>query len=216
MKIAAAIFDLDGTIIDSEEAWGKAYSSVLKSLGADVDENNSHIFGESVEFNLKDQISKHNIKTGKTIDELVTLAFVEFQKFIPLVTMEDGAAEFMEGLGEAGTPLALATSANWETTDKILTHFGLTGLFECITTVEEIDNPKPAPDIYLLSAEKLGVDPEDCLVFEDSPAGVAAGKDAGMKVIAINSNDDDREKLTEANLIVEDFSEITPKVIDQL
>ena len=122
----------------------------------------------------------------------------------------------METLQENGTPLALATSTNWETADKVLEQFGLFNFFESITTGEEVLNEKPAPDIFLRTAEKLGVDPSDCLVFEDSPPGVAAAKEAGMKVVAVNNDEEATEKLQDADLIVDSFSEITLKAIDAL
>jgi len=215
MIVRAAIFDLDGTIIDSEEQWGKAYSKVFKSLGADVNENESHIFGASVEYNLKNQISKHNIKTAKTIEELETQTFIEFQKLISEITLNDGVIPLMENLRESGVPLALATSTNWDRADRILKEFDLANFFEDVTTVEEIVNPKPAPDIYLVAAEKLGVDESDCLVFEDSPSGVTAAKEAGMKVIAIDPTGENKE-LESADLVIGQFSEATPQAIAEL
>lgn len=216
MKFAAAIFDLDGTIINDEDVWAKSYTSVLQSLGGVVSESNSHVFGASTEQNLKEQISRLGIKTDKSIGELVTMVFLEVQKLIPEMTLKDGVLDFMETLHENGTPLALATSSNWETTDKILEHFGLLPLFENITTVEEVGSPKPAPDIYVLASEKLGVEPADCLVFEDSKAGVTSAKEAGMRVIAVNEDEKVQETLEEADLVVSGFSEITLKAIDAI
>jgi beta-phosphoglucomutase-like phosphatase (HAD superfamily) len=129
--------------------------------------------------------------------------------------MADGVVEFMDLLKENGISISLATSSNWEITDKILEHLGLTNYFESITTGEEVLNSKPAPDIFLLAAEKLGVDPMDCLVIEDSVSGIIAAKDAGMKVIAISSEDNE-EDLENADLVVESFSAITLKAIDAL
>ena len=87
--------------------------------------------------------------------------------------------------------------------------------FESITTTEEVTLNKPAPDIFLVAADKLGVEGYECLVIEDAESGVAAAHAAGMKVIAIVS-DGHFERVSKADLVVERFSEITPEVIDQL
>lgn len=216
MKFAAAIFDLDGTIIDSERAWGKAFVNVFKILGVNSDSNHPQTGGVSVNKNWESLISEYDIKTGKSIDELVTLTYVEYEKLIPEITLNEGALEFMDVLKENGTPLALATSTKWETTDKILEQFNLLDVFESVTTGEEVLNPKPAPDIFLIAAEKLGVEPADCLVFEDSAPGVISAKEAGMRVIAVNDDKENQKKLQAADLVVANFSEISLKAIDAI
>ena len=88
-------------------------------------------------------------------------------------------------------------------------------MFDSVTTGEEVVNQKPAPDIFVRAMEKMNMDPGDCLVFEDSLSGVTAAKEAGIKAVAIDPSGE-RGELDEANLVVEGFSEITPKVVDQL
>lgn len=214
MEIVATIFDLDGTIIRSEKEWGMAYLSVLQKLGQNIS-SDPHIPGVSVKSNWQNFITKFNIKTDRTVEELEIMTFAEYEKLISQITLNDGVIEFMDLLKENGISLSLATSSNWELTDKILKQFGLINYFESITTGEEVLDSKPAPDIFLLASEKLGVDPMDCLVIEDSVSGITAAKDAGMKVVAI-SNEDNEENLEEANLVVESFSAITLKAIDAL
>ncbi|HET7099118.1 MAG TPA: HAD family phosphatase [Patescibacteria group bacterium] len=216
MKLTAVIFDLDGTIINSEEAWGKCFINVFKSIGSEFDNNHPQTRGLATKVNLKNIISKYHIKTDKSLDELQTLINIEYVKQIPYITLNEGVLEFMDYLTENNFPFALATSTNWEIVSKILEQFNLQDSFDSITTGEEVINPKPAPDIFLLASEKLGIDPADCLVIEDSPAGVKAAIEAGMKVIAISSFETDENELDEANLEVSSFADITPKVIDQL
>lgn len=195
MKLAAIIFDLDGTIIESEDVWGKAYGY-------------PHTRGVSVQDNWKNILAKCNVKTDKTLEELEILTCKEFEKLIPELKLKDGFFEFLESLEEQDIPLALATSTRWETTSKILEEFDLQNVFECITTGEEVALPKPDPEIFLLASEKLGVDPVDCLVIEDSQAGVTAAKEAGMKVIVISD-----DEIENADLIVEGFNEISQRAI---
>ena len=214
MKFAAVIFDLDGTIIKSEEEWAKAYAVVLEKLGVKTNGNDPPTRGLSIKSNWTNFLIKYNVKTNKTVEELETLTYIEYQKLIPQVTLNDGVLEFIDGLKENGSPLALATSTNWETADKVLKHFGLESSFESVTTGEEVVNPKPAPDIYILASEKLGVEPLDCLVIEDSLPGITAAKEAGMKVIAVRKDEEGSDNLDTADLVVEGFSEITLKAID--
>ncbi|HTK03329.1 MAG TPA: HAD family phosphatase [Alphaproteobacteria bacterium] len=185
MKPAAVIFDLDGTIILSEESWGKAFGTVLKSLGVEETDNHPQTRGVSHKKNWENLIQKYNIKTTKPVDELVTLTYVEYEKLIPMIKLNDGFWDFVDVLQEHNLPLALATQTRWETTSKILQHFDLEDIFESVTTAEEVILPKPDPDIFILAAEKIGVEREDCLVIEDSNIGVKAARRAGMKVIKI-------------------------------
>lgn len=215
MKFAAIIFDLDGTIINSERQWGVAFLKVLNKLGVKTNDDH-HIRGLSIKSNWQTILAMYKVETDKTPEELETLTYLEYTKLIPEVELNNGVLEFMDTLSESGLPLALATSASWEITDKVINNFKLNDYFENITTVEEVVNPKPAPDIFLLASEKLGIDPIDCLVIEDSQAGVTAAREAGMKVIAIDNNEEDENEVENADLVVQGFSEISLKAIDSM
>jgi HAD superfamily hydrolase (TIGR01509 family) len=208
MKFAAVIFDLDGTIIKSEGEWNRAFSTVLQKLGVKSDGSDPSMHGASIQSRWKVLLTKYNIKTTKTIEELEIFTYIEYGKMIPEIILNDGVLEFMDVLKESGLPLGLATSTNWETAEKVLTYFGLSNYFENITTGEEVVNLKPAPDIFLLASVKLGVEPRDCLVIEDSQIGVTAAHEAGMRVIAVSP--------IQADLVVEGFPEITLKAIDAI
>lgn len=215
MKILAAIFDLDGTVIDSENAWGKSFVNVLALLGIKADTSHTEITGASVKDNWIRLISKYNINTTKSPDELEVLTYLEYQKYIPEINLREGVKELILNLKEGGSEIALATSSNWEITEKILKGLNIETLFDTITTGEEAVNAKPDPEIFIKAAEKLNLEPEACLVFEDSVPGVKAAKDAGMKVIAIDPTGENND-LEEADLVMGSFSEVTPHLIDQL
>lgn len=216
MKLSAVIFDLDGTVIKSEKVWGKAFVNVFKTLGVNIDNSHPQTGGVSLKNNWENLLVKYNIKTNKSSDELVVLTYIEYEKLISEITLNDGVLNFMDELKESGIQLVLATSTKWETTDKILTHFKLTDLFESVTTGDEVLYPKPAPDIFIAAAEKVNMDPSFCLVIEDSESGVMAAKDAGMHVIAITNGEENEDRLEQADLVVEGFAEITPKVTEGL
>jgi HAD superfamily hydrolase (TIGR01509 family) len=192
-----------------------AFIAVLQKLGIKAD-SDPHIPGVSLKSNWQEILVRYKIQTDKTPEELETLTYLEYEKLIPQITLNDGVLEFMDTLKESGLPLSLATSTNWQITDKILERFGLNDFFENITTGEEVINAKPAPDIFLTASEKLGVEPIDCLVFEDSPSGVTAAHDAGMKVIVVLGDGENKGKLDMADLVTGSFSEITLKAIDAI
>lgn len=216
MKLSAVIFDLDGTLVDSEIAWGKAFVDVLQKLGVKVESSHPQTTGVSIKPNWSRLFKEYNIKTDLTLDELETLTLIELEKHVGDINLMDGALEFIGDLKDSGYQIGLATSTNWSVVDKIFDSLNLHDIFDSVTTGEEVTNPKPLPDIYLVAAEKLGVEPADCLVIEDSVPGVTAAVEANMKVIAVSETDDEKEELGNANLIVENFSKITRKVIDSL
>ena len=129
--------------------------------------------------------------------------------------MRENFADFVENLRDSGILIALATSNTWEQTDKILEAVGLEEVFDVVTTGDEVTFNKPDPDIFTMTADKLGVERDGCLVIEDSPAGIEAARRAGMKVVGIASEGNYQE-LRKADIVVESFSEITPQAVDQL
>lgn len=215
MNFSAVIFDLNGTILEDEDDYGKAFVKVLKNLGVEIKSTFPQIKGIGVKENWQKLIEKHSIKTDKNIDTLVKETQEEYLKEISEVTVRPGFDEFTKILKDSQIKIALATSNTWEQTDKILDTLGLQDIFDATTTGDEVSYKKPDPDIFLLTADKLGVERSDCLVIEDSLSGIEAAKRAGMKVIAISS-EEDSDIFSKADLVVEGFSEITPQAIDQL
>jgi len=216
MTISAVIFDLNGTVLDDEDEYGKAFNIVLKSLGIDSKTEYPQEKGIGVKENWKRFIEKYQIKTDKPLEVLAQETQDLYLKEITEVTVRPGFDDFVDGLKDSGIKIALATSNTWEQTNKILDTMGLQDIFDVITTVDEVLYSKPDPDIFTLTADKLGLERYECLVIEDAPSGIEAAERAGMKVVAISSSDDDTKNLAKANLIVESFSEITPQAIDQL
>lgn len=215
MKISAVIFDLDGTLIDSEPQWSEAFVKVLKQLGKTVAETSPQTQGLSNKSNWNILLSKYNIKTTKSLDELEHLTLLEYSKLIENITLRESGIELIESLKKSAIKVALATSTEWWIVEKIFNQFEMEGLFDSVTTGEEVLNKKPAPDSFLVAADKLGIPEDECLVIEDSLSGVQAAKEAKMKVIAIDETGE-KSELEVANVVVEGFSDITPKVLLEL
>ena len=148
-------------------------------------------------FNLPDSIEE--IKQA-----WVEMSLEKYQKEVPV---KPGVREFLEEISSRG----IATSNVREMVDAVLNSLGLEQYFQVVATACEVAAGKPAPDIYLEVARRLGAKPENCLVFEDVPAGIMAGKNAGMKVIAVE--DDFSETMKEekeqlADRLIHDFYEV--------
>lgn len=216
MILSAVIFDLDGTILEDEDEYGKAFNQVLKSLGVDSKTNYPQEKGIGVKENWAKFIEKYSIKTTKTPEILAQETQDIYLTLIGEVTIRPGFSELTEMLKDKGIQLALGTSNTWEQTDKILGTVNLRDIFDVITTVDEVVYSKPDPDIFTVTADKLGVERYECLVIEDSLSGVLAAKRAGMKVVAIASNENELKELSKADITIEGFSEISFQLIDQL
>jgi 16S rRNA pseudouridine516 synthase len=209
-NMQAVIFDLNGTVLEDEDIYGSAFRKVLEYLGKKVDEKYPQMGGIGVEENWPKLIAKYNIQTEKSYEELALMTQDFYIKDISKIKVRSGFTKLVDDLKEKGILVALATSNTWSMTDKVLSELNIEKYFDFITTKEEVEFNKPAPDIFLITADKLGVDPENCIVVEDSLAGVESAKDAGMKVVALTWNPETKDELKEnADFTIESYNELT-------
>ena len=213
MKLSAIIFDLDGTILDNEDEYGIAFNKVLSRLGERTDSEFPHTQGIGVEENWQRLISKYKIKTNKSIEELSKETQEAYLKILSKVTLKKGVKDFIKDLKDSGMLVALATSNTWPTIEKVFDALNLEGIFDTMTTGEEVKFKKPDPEIFLLTAQKLGVDPENCLVIEDTEAGIKAAKAAKMKVVAIARDNKHAKLLKEARKVIFDYKELSSNTL---
>src|SRR4030043_1107496 len=216
MEIKAIIFDLNGTILSDEDEYGIAFGKVLERLGVKIKEDYPQTTGIGVEDNWPNLIKKYNIKTNKLPKELALDTQMEYLKLLPRITIQEGFMNFIDGVKENGIKVALATSNSWIVTDKVLEKFDLIKTFDIITTCEEVVLNKHDPQIYEITLEKLGIQPENCLVFEDSKSGIAAAQKAGIKVVGIARDHKHAIELSDANKVIYKFSEINLEILYNL
>lgn len=216
MKVSAVIFDLNGTVLEDEGIYGRAFNTVLESLGIKSGVDIPHTRGIGVKENWPILRKKYGIKTDKTDDLLAVETQQAYLKEISEISIRAGFDEFAQGLKDSGIKIALATSNTWEVTTRVLEVVELTDFFDVVTTEEEVAHNKPEPDLFILSADKLGVERYECLVIEDAASGVTAAQRAGMKVVAIIDEEARAKEVGKADLVIEGFSEITPQAIDSL
>lgn len=210
-NIKACIFDLDGTLVDSMWMWPDIDREYLNRFEIEYDDNlKNEIDGISfhetaVYFKNKFGISDSVEKICKDWEEMA------YDKYKYEVKEKPGCKKFLEHLRSKGIKMGIATSNNRSMVDVVLESLNMKDFFEVITTSDEVKRGKPAPDVYLTTANLLNVEPKNCLVFEDVVAGIMAGKSAGMKVCAIEDDftKEVRQKKKElSDYYIVDYSEL--------
>jgi HAD superfamily hydrolase (TIGR01509 family) len=212
--IDAALFDLDGLLIESEEVWDAVRERYVREQGGRYDsEVQRAMMGMSApEWSryLHDVAGvpgePHAINA-----EVVRRLLAEYGRELPLLP---GAVDAVRRIA-ARFPLALASSSNREIIDAVLELAGIADLFQVTVSSEEVARGKPAPDVYLEAARGLNVDADRCAAVEDSNAGIRSARAAGMRVIAIpnRSYPPDPETVATADVVLASLDELTPEVV---
>src|SRR2546427_3406944 len=206
-QFRAVIFDMDGVIVDSEPLHERAFREVFEEIGYGQNHGIDFpaYYGQSDLIVWRDFIARH--RPSQSLDEL--LAKKE-EKFAALLQREEpifgGLPELLEKVS-ARYPLALASGSRHPTINAVLALRDLHRFFRVVVSSEDVAHGKPAPDIFLRTAELLDVAPKECCVIEDSASGVEAALAAGMTVMAI-TNSLPAEKLSRATRVVETYAEI--------
>ena len=206
----AVIFDLDGLLADSEPWWNQIDAKLLAEYGVTYrGEYHRNVLG--VSYRLAIGFYKNAFHISAPVEELMRRrAEIATEFFANRVGLFPSAKATLERLREMKICLALATSSVSASARPFLERTGIRHFFDVIVTGDEIERGKPHPDIYMITAEKLQVDIDSCLVIEDALAGIAAAKAANMRVAAIPDTRfvDPREYTKEADYVLRDLSEI--------
>jgi HAD superfamily hydrolase (TIGR01509 family) len=216
----AIIFDFDETIIDLEPQHTGAHAALCRDYGSDY-ANMPESFRRGSGRRIIDDIREMKAHFGwnATEEELFTRRQEHFDAISAtseLIAMP-GVHEVIRAFEARGIPLAITSSAVGSSVEAILLRLGLRDAFPLIVDGSEVEQGKPDPEAYLLTARKLGVAPSRCVVFEDSEVGVVAAKRAGMFCIAVrNPHAQERQDLSAADVVYESMSEVDVKRIGGL
>lgn len=196
--IDAVIFDMDGSLVDSMWMWRTIDIEYLGRFGIPLPERlqaeiEGMSFGETAIY------FKEHFPIPDSVEEIMrTWNEMAWDKYIHEVPLKEGIPEFLEGCRAHGIALGIATSNSRELVENVARTHQLRNFFASIVTGSDVARGKPAPDIYLEAARQLEVSPDRCLVFEDIVAGILAGKNAGMRVCAVedaySAQDADRKR----------------------
>jgi beta-phosphoglucomutase family hydrolase len=206
--IKAVIFDLDGVIVESEDAHIEAERQTFLNYGVSVSAEELHRYtGTTAKAMFTELIAKYNLDTN--FEE------INHQKEQILFLLLDKDAEPTKGvlslireLKRKGVSLAVGSSSNRKLVDYVLNKLKLTRMFDCIISAEDVEHSKPNPETFLTAATQLGVEPNQCVVIEDSKLGVEAAKNAGMKCIGYLNPHSGNQDLSKANIVINDFSKV--------
>jgi beta-phosphoglucomutase family hydrolase len=206
----AVIFDWDGTLADTRHAIVLSFQKVLKEVGCKVsDEFLEKQIGIGARNMLKNALKTAGIPFDEEmIDDLLDRKNRIHAEQSDKIRLFDGATDLLDSL-RSKVKMALATMSSRKLADKLLREKGIRDYFDFVITADEVQKPKPDPEVFLKCAKKLGCQPEKCVVVEDSIFGVIAARKAGMKCIAIPSGAYSEEELEKEapNIIVSSINE---------
>jgi HAD superfamily hydrolase (TIGR01509 family) len=213
--IEAVVFDLDGVLLDSEQVWDEVREQLARERGGRWhDRAQRDMMGmSSTEWSryMSDVIGLPE-PPEEINREVVSRLATRYRRHLPAIP---GAREAVERLA-ARWPLGLASSSNRELIDLALELLGVKRLFMATVSSEEVARGKPAPDVYLEAARRLGVDPTRTAAVEDSHNGILAAKAAGMRVIAIPNRHfpPDADALREADAVRVSLADLTAEAVE--
>jgi len=213
--ITTVIFDMNGVITDDEDLHELATKEVFRDIGVGLTSENYKTFclGRTDLAAFKDLFDKFAIEK-ESIGDLIAKKSFKYQKLIQgNLKVYPGVIQLIKDLYKNYT-LALTSSSTFDEVQLVMDQLRLKKYFKVIVTSKDVKHGKPHPEPYLLTAKKLNVKSENCLVIEDSKNGIQSAKKAGMICVAI-PNTEDRSKLIEADQIIENYTEIVNKLIQQ-
>lgn len=218
MKSIACLFDMDGVIVDNHRYHLESWITFFNKYGIAMSEKKykakvngrimpvvlKNLFGESI---TSEDVTRFGNEKEEAYREL----------YRPHVTPTPGLVSFLNYLKQEGIPCAVGTSAPPENVDLVMDNTGLRSYFETIIDDKAVTRGKPDPEVYQLGARALGVPDENCVVFEDALLGIEAGKNAGMKVVAVATTHTRSElEETAADLIIDHFQGLTLSQLEGL
>lgn len=207
----AVLFDLDGTLVDSMWMWEEIDNEFLGRFGYKCPDDLSRVI-EGMSFSETAVYFKERFCLPMTLEEIKDCWIrMSIGKYRNEVGLKPGAMEFLKYCRANGIKTGIATSSGRDMVDAVIESLKIGNYLQVVTTACEVAAGKPEPDIYLEVAKRLCVKPETCLVFEDIPAGILAGKRAGMTVLAVAdefSKDLEAEKRELADGFIRDYTEL--------
>ena len=212
--IEAVVFDLDGVIVDSEHVWEEVRAAYTReSCGRYTERATRDMMGMSAPEWSAYMASELGVPgTPEEINAaVVERMLARYGEAPPLIP---GAVDAVRAMAKRW-PVAIASSSNRELIDVVLAAAGLADVVRVAVSSEEVERGKPAPDVYLEAARRLGVDPSRCVAVEDSENGIRSAKAAGMRVVAIPNQHfpPDAEALAQADAVLGSVAELRPAVL---
>ncbi|MGL4450959.1 MAG: HAD family hydrolase [Sarcina sp.] len=213
-NMKAAIFDLDGTLIDSMGIWVQIDIDYIDEIGhsgkVDFVELKQEI--NHLSYRGTAEYFKNRFNLDKSVDEICARWHdMAYEKYSKDVKLKEGVFEFLTHLKNSGIKIGLATSNSIELAIACLEANGVLDLFESITITGEVSRGKNFPDVYLLSAQRLGIEPKDIVVFEDIPIALEGAKKGNFKVIGVYDSycaHHEQEMIAKSDKFIKSYTEL--------
>lgn len=206
----AVIFDMDGVIVDTEPGFYIVANKFLARYGKSITkEYFEQFFGGASEYMWK--VTTEMLGLDVPVEECLRAVHEIREQRIREEGYEaiDGTLDLIREIHGQGIPLAVASSSSKQEIERVMDYFGISHCFQVLVSGKDCEHPKPAPDVFLKTAEILGMKPEQCLVIEDSNNGVTAAKKAGMSVIGFRNLQVANQELEPADHIVTSMKDIS-------
>lgn len=204
MKKKTALFDFDGVIVDTEPLYDIFWDEAGVRYETGIDHFAAVIKGTTLPYIMEKYFSDRT----EEFRQMVIKESTEYESTMPLPAMP-GSIEFLHLLKENGVQIGLVTSSDNAKVARAFKMHRLENLFDTVVTADRITKGKPDPMCYLLAATDLNVSPSDCLVFEDSFAGIQAGTAAGMRVIGLSTTNPEESLKDKVYEVIPNFEKIT-------
>lgn len=202
MSQHAALFDLDGVLIDSEGVYYEFWDNVDKMFPTGIPDFAAYIKGSTLR-RIMDYFPDPDVR-----ERIVEM--LEEQERSMRYVIFDGVMPFLEDLKARHVPCAIVTSSNEDKMHKLFAQNpGFSDYFKVVITDRQVTKSKPDPQGYLLAARQLDCDPENCYVFEDSFSGLEAGRRSGAKVIALSTTNPSDRLLDKADIVISSFKQLS-------
>lgn len=215
--IKTVIFDMDGVLVDSEYTFLETKTDMLKTAGFPKDVSYQYQFMGTT-FEVMWTIMKEEIGLPESISFYINDMNERREVMIARdgIRAIKGAQDLVKRLFEAGFKLAVASSSPKYEIVRAMTELGLVDYFEVLVSGEEVAHSKPAPDVFLAAAERLGVSAQDAIIIEDTKNGSLAARRAGAYVIGFENPNYPAQDLSNADIIVTDYQELTIEKLQNL
>jgi HAD superfamily hydrolase (TIGR01509 family) len=215
--IRGYLFDLDGTLVDSERETAEAmYRALLRGQGIAIEQyDRDFIIGRSWIAIYDSLKSRYPQLTWNREETIARTAILRDEVFAEMgITVLPGARDVLAWT--RAHPRALVTGSSRTEVTQVLPLIGPEAHFETIVAAEDVARSKPAPDGYQKALAAIGLAPHECLVVEDSEAGIQAGRSAGCLVVAVRAGNFGGWKQDHAHAVIDTLAELTPSLVDQL
>jgi HAD superfamily hydrolase (TIGR01509 family) len=205
---------MDGVLADSEPVYYQAVNIVLGPIGKQItDEQQRALMGHSIQDTWR--YLARELDLGDSIEPYVAAYDRELRRLLAEVREPlPGVFELLVALKSRGTPIAVASSSLPSWIEALLGGLGLSDTFDALVSASMVKHPKPAPDVYLLAAERLGVPPHRCIALEDTPTGLASAQAAGMFTVQVTAASTAFPPLPQADLVLDTLEDFDLSLLD--